>query len=139
MVAMEGARTARSALAPLALVDEDMSVQSAWSDSRQEWVRQNPSAEALFDHLAYLYRGGCSLEQRPEPLHRDPNWVTDDVTGIRIHVDHIRDRERGDWLAPPSSDPVPLCVTELRQGDNRLTRQEWAEATRAQGLCSDVR
>ena len=137
-VAMGGARTARSALAPLALVDEDMSVQSAWSDSRQEWVRQNPSAEALFDHLAYLYRGGCSLEQRPEPLHRDPHWVTDEVTGIRIHVDHVRDRERGDWLAPPSSDPVPLRVTELRQGDNRLTRQEWAEAIRALKDCARV-
>jgi hypothetical protein len=137
-VAMGGAHTARSALAPLALVDDDMSVQSAWSDSRQEWVRQNPSAEALFDHLAYIYRGGCSLEQRPEPLHRDPNWVTDDVTGIRIHVDHVRDRERGNWLAPPSSDPVPLRVTELRQGDNRLTRQEWAEATRALKDCALV-
>jgi hypothetical protein len=119
----------------LALVDDDVSVQRAWSDSRQEWVRQHPSAEALFGHLAYLYRGGCSLEQRPEPLHRDPHWVTDEVTGIRIHVDHardhVRDRERGDWLAPPSSDPVPARVTELRQGDNRLTRQEWAEAIRA--------
>src|SRR4029453_3545061 len=132
--AMGGARTARSALAPLVLVDEDMSVQRAWSDSRQEWVRQHPSAEALFDHLAYVYRGGCSLEQRPEPLHRDPHWVTD----VRIHVDHVRDRERGDWLAPPSSDPVPPRVTELRQGDNRLTRQEWAEAIRALKGCAQV-
>ena len=136
--AMGGTRTARSALAPLALVDDDMSVQRAWSDSRQEWVRQNQSAEALFDHLAYIYRGGCSLEQRPEPPHRDPHWVTDDVTGIQSHIDYVRERERGDWLAPPSSDPVPACVTELRQGDNRLTRQEWAEAIRALKDCAQV-
>src|SRR5262249_54232184 len=137
-VAMGGARTARSAFAPLALVDDDMSVQSVWRDSRQEWVRQHPSAEALFDHLAYLYRGGCSLEQQPEPLHRDPHWVTDDVTGIRIPVDYVRDREHGDWLAPPSSDPAPPRVTELRQGDHRLTRQEWAEAIRALKDCAQV-
>jgi hypothetical protein len=122
----------------LALVDEDMSVQRAWSDARQEWVRQNPSAEALFDHLAYLYRGGCSLEQRPEPLHRDPHWVTDQVTGIRIPVELVHERERENWLAPPSSDPVPPRVTELRQGDHRLTRQEWAEAIRALKDCARV-
>src|SRR4030095_15330808 len=50
-VARGGARTARSALAPLALIDDDMSVQRAWSDSRQERVRQHPSAEGLVGTL----------------------------------------------------------------------------------------
>ena len=65
---------------------------------------RTPSAEALFDHLADLYRGGRSLERRLSPSTVTRS-VTDEVTGIRIHSDHVRDRERGNRRHHPAAIP----------------------------------
>lgn len=93
-------------------MDNHLATREAWRLAVTD-VEQQPNGTRLVLHLAYLYRGSCSLEQAPESLSHDPSWVRDPGTGILVRVEDVRSIEDDRWLSPPASDPIPARAHEL--------------------------